>query len=392
MLQRLPTLAVLVGFCLGLALSYTPDSDAARNSAGTYSLPSGNPVVSGNTITTSWANNTMSDLASELTNSLDRGGRGAMTAPLQCTNGSALAPSVTFESDTNTGIYRCGADNLCIAVGGVKKVDIQSGAVAVAADAGVDGAATLTGPVTALGGVTVTNSAAGNAITATGNSGGDGLVATGGDTGGDGVTGTGGAAGGYGGYFTGTAGTPGVFSTSSTGNANGIYSQGSGTGSGIEAHGGTTGYGGRFYPGASTTIAIRSEGNVQMTGSTPTSTTGLSNVFTNISFAKASARVTAGSATPTVNAGHNITGASCASEVVTVTLASGMAHASNWVPHVSSGDNSATDPIIFTARPGSATTVEVSGYRQNDADVALERLNLCTGAIAPFHLLVFGEQ
>ena len=39
---------------------------AARNSAGTYSLPVGNPVTSGTTITSTWANSTITDLARAL--------------------------------------------------------------------------------------------------------------------------------------------------------------------------------------------------------------------------------------------------------------------------------------------------------------------------------------
>ena len=42
----------------------------ARNGAGTYSLPAGNPVTTGTTISSSWANNTLSDIATTLTSSL----------------------------------------------------------------------------------------------------------------------------------------------------------------------------------------------------------------------------------------------------------------------------------------------------------------------------------
>lgn len=41
-----------------------------RDVAGTYSLPAGNPVVTGTTVSTTWANNTLSDIASALTASL----------------------------------------------------------------------------------------------------------------------------------------------------------------------------------------------------------------------------------------------------------------------------------------------------------------------------------
>ena len=42
-----------------------------RNGSGTYSLPSGNPVVAGTTIEASWANTTLNDVATELTGSLE---------------------------------------------------------------------------------------------------------------------------------------------------------------------------------------------------------------------------------------------------------------------------------------------------------------------------------
>lgn len=42
----------------------------ARNGAGTYTLPAGNPVTTGTTISSTWANNTLSDIATSLTASL----------------------------------------------------------------------------------------------------------------------------------------------------------------------------------------------------------------------------------------------------------------------------------------------------------------------------------
>jgi hypothetical protein len=52
----------------------------ARNGSGTYSLPSGNPVVSGSTISSNWANNTLSDIATALTGSLAKDGQTVPTA------------------------------------------------------------------------------------------------------------------------------------------------------------------------------------------------------------------------------------------------------------------------------------------------------------------------
>lgn len=49
-------------------------------SGGTYTLPAGNPVISGTTISSTWANTTLSDLGNEITNSLPRDGTAAPTA------------------------------------------------------------------------------------------------------------------------------------------------------------------------------------------------------------------------------------------------------------------------------------------------------------------------
>jgi hypothetical protein len=54
----------------------------SRNGSGTYTLPAGNPVVTGTTISSSWANNTMSDLAAALTDSVAADGQTPMTGNL----------------------------------------------------------------------------------------------------------------------------------------------------------------------------------------------------------------------------------------------------------------------------------------------------------------------
>jgi len=54
----------------------------ARNGAGTYTLPAGNPVTTGTTISSSWANNTLTDIASSLTASLAYDGQTAPVANL----------------------------------------------------------------------------------------------------------------------------------------------------------------------------------------------------------------------------------------------------------------------------------------------------------------------
>jgi hypothetical protein len=47
----------------------------ARNGSGTYVLPAGNPVVTGTTISSTWANNTLTDIAAALTGSISTDGQ-----------------------------------------------------------------------------------------------------------------------------------------------------------------------------------------------------------------------------------------------------------------------------------------------------------------------------
>ena len=54
----------------------------SRNGSGTYSLPAGNPVVTGTTIASTWANTTMNDLAAALTDSVAADGQTPMTGDL----------------------------------------------------------------------------------------------------------------------------------------------------------------------------------------------------------------------------------------------------------------------------------------------------------------------
>ena len=89
-----------------------------RNNAGTYTLPNP-PVVSGTTIEAPWANSSLDDIKTELTNSLDRFGRGGMEAPFEFADGTETLPSMTFVNDTSTGFYRPSSSRVEVTVGGV---------------------------------------------------------------------------------------------------------------------------------------------------------------------------------------------------------------------------------------------------------------------------------
>ena len=55
----------------------------SRNGSGTYSLPAGNPVVTNTTISSTWANNTLTDLATAMTGSIAADGQTTITGNLQ---------------------------------------------------------------------------------------------------------------------------------------------------------------------------------------------------------------------------------------------------------------------------------------------------------------------
>ena len=58
----------------------------SRNGSGNYTLPAGNPVVTGTTISSTWANNTLTDIATALTGSLAADGQTTATGNLKMGN------------------------------------------------------------------------------------------------------------------------------------------------------------------------------------------------------------------------------------------------------------------------------------------------------------------
>lgn len=102
-----------------------------RNASGTYTLPSGNPVVAGTTIEASWANTTLSDVANELTNSLSRTGAGGMLAPFRLFDGTLGAPGIAFLNETSSGLYRPSASNVSMSVSGVQAMTWSNANVVV---------------------------------------------------------------------------------------------------------------------------------------------------------------------------------------------------------------------------------------------------------------------
>jgi hypothetical protein len=87
-----------------------------RDSAGNYSLVAGNPVQSGEVVSSSWANNTLDDVAVALSDSLDRNGRGGMLAPFRFSDGTNLLPGAAWVNETTTGFYRFDGGDLRVSI------------------------------------------------------------------------------------------------------------------------------------------------------------------------------------------------------------------------------------------------------------------------------------
>jgi len=78
----------------------------SRNGSGTYNLPAGNPVVTATTITSAWANTTLSDIASALTGSLAADGQTPATGNLNMnTNRITNVVDPTLSQDAATKVY-----------------------------------------------------------------------------------------------------------------------------------------------------------------------------------------------------------------------------------------------------------------------------------------------
>ncbi len=116
-----------------------------RNSSGTYSLYTpGNPVVTNTVISSTWANNSLADIASALTDSLSRTGDGGMQAPLELDNGAIGAPGLTWASETTSGLYRASAGNFRFSVSAADVFTLTGGGLIVgAATGGAQGVGTI---------------------------------------------------------------------------------------------------------------------------------------------------------------------------------------------------------------------------------------------------------
>jgi len=99
----------------------------SRNGSGTYSLPAGNPVVTGTTISSTWANNTLTDIATALTGSLAADGQTTATGNLKMGNNRI------------TGLADALASTDAIAFGQIGTIATQSASSVVITGGTIDG-------------------------------------------------------------------------------------------------------------------------------------------------------------------------------------------------------------------------------------------------------------
>lgn len=91
-----------------------------RDGSGNYTLPGGiNPVISGTTIDIAWANPTLGDVATALTDSLSRTGSGGMLVPFLNADGAIGTPGIAWVNEPSMGIYRPNANEMRFVTAGV---------------------------------------------------------------------------------------------------------------------------------------------------------------------------------------------------------------------------------------------------------------------------------
>ena len=93
-----------------------------RNGSGVMQVP--NTLVNQTTIEVGPHNANYADIASEITNSVAVDGQSQLSGPLKAASGTVGSPGITFGSDTDSGLYRIGGDNLGVACAGAKVLDI----------------------------------------------------------------------------------------------------------------------------------------------------------------------------------------------------------------------------------------------------------------------------
>ena len=131
----------------------------SRNGSGTYSLPAGNPVVTGTTITTTWANTTLSDIASSLTGSVAADGQTPMSGSLNMANNkvsAVLDPTSAQDAATKTYVDTADTTNLALTLLKANNLSDVANATTARTNLGLGSIATQASSAVAITGGTIT--------------------------------------------------------------------------------------------------------------------------------------------------------------------------------------------------------------------------------------------
>ncbi len=100
-----------------------------RDANGNFNLfQPGNPVQTDTNIESNWANNTLQDIAAEITDSLSRQGKGALTGPLQIIDFDGGVPGLAFGNEPTSGLERAAAGDVRMQVQGTDRMRWRAGA------------------------------------------------------------------------------------------------------------------------------------------------------------------------------------------------------------------------------------------------------------------------
>jgi hypothetical protein len=113
--------------------------------------------VTGTTVSSTQVNSRFSDIENEITNSLDRSGRGGFLASFRTVDGTVAAPAHSFTNEPGTGLYRVGASNPALAVNGAQAQSWTSTGTTFPGTLGVTGNTTVGGTLGVTGATTLSS-------------------------------------------------------------------------------------------------------------------------------------------------------------------------------------------------------------------------------------------